>query len=354
MFRRLIQCAVIVLVVAASALASLKAWIDGELARPLAVPENGYVLEVPAGATLSQVSRRLAGEGIVRSPYPLLIYARFSDVPPIMVGDYAIAEGDSMATVLDKLTSGDVIRFPVTFPEGLTVAQWLVIVNGHDLYRDREPLTFGQLQENFSPPRALLGDGVDKLALSSLEGWFFPDTYLVSGRESALDIFRQAHERMVELLEQEWQNRVDGLPLTTPYEALTLASIIEKETGVPDERQAIAGVFVRRLQKGMRLQTDPTIIYGLGERYAGNITRAHLREATAYNTYVIDGLPPTPIANPGRAAIHAALNPAEGEALYFVARGDGSHQFSATLEEHRRAVRQYQLQRTDNYRSSPN
>ena len=159
---------------------------------------------------------------------------------------------------------------------------------------------------------------------------------------------------MREVLDNEWQSREDGLPYQSPYEALTLASIVEKETGVGSERSQIAGVFVRRLKKGMRLQTDPTVIYGLGDQYQGNITRRHLKQETPYNTYLIKGLPPTPIAMPGREAIHATLHPAEGDALYFVAKGDGSHYFSATLEEHLQAVRRYQLQRRSNYRSSPN
>jgi conserved hypothetical protein, YceG family len=158
---------------------------------------------------------------------------------------------------------------------------------------------------------------------------------------------------MQQVLAEEWAERAEGLPLETPYEALILASIVERETGVPEERSTIAGVFVRRLNMGMKLQTDPTVIYGLGDRFKGNLTRKHLREATLYNTYVIAGLPPTPIANPGREAIHAALNPMEGDALFFVAKGDGSHQFSATLKEHRQAVRDYQLQRAQDYRSSP-
>jgi UPF0755 protein len=150
---------------------------------------------------------------------------------------------------------------------------------------------------------------------------------------------------MDQVLAEEWESRAEGLPIETPYQALILASIVEKETAVPSERPAIAGVFVRRLQKGMKLQTDPTVIYGMGARYDGNIRRSDLNEATPYNTYVIDGLPPTPIALPGREAIHAVLHPAEGDSLYFVARGDGSHQFSATLDEHNRAVRRYQLGR---------
>jgi len=185
------------------------------------------------------------------------------------------------------------------------------------------------------------------------EGWFYPDTYLFDSSETDLDIYKRAYTRMVSVLEEEWQSREKGLPYQSPYEALIMASIVERETGVPSERDQVAGVFVRRLQTGMRLQTDPTVIYGMGDDYDGRIRSRDLREYTPYNTYRIDGLPPTPIAMPARAAIHAALHPAEGDALYFVARGDGSHKFSRTLAEHQRAVREYQLNRREDYRSSP-
>ena len=155
------------------------------------------------------------------------------------------------------------------------------------------------------------------------------------------------------MLAEVWDTRADNLPIKSPYEALILASIVEKETGVPSERGQIAGVFTRRLQIGMRLQTDPTVIYGMGADYQGNIRRRHLQQATPYNTYVIDGLPPTPIAMPGREALEAAVKPEPGKSLYFVAKGDGSHVFSNSLSEHNRAVRAYQLQRRSDYRSSP-
>jgi UPF0755 protein len=176
-----------------------------------------------------------------------------------------------------------------------------------------------------------------------LEGWFYPDTYAVPRGFSLSELLRRAHTRMQLVLAEEWTARAVGLPFDEPEDALILASIIEKETGLDSERAEIAGVFVRRLQLGMRLQTDPTVIYGISN-FDGNLTRIHLRTPTPYNTYTNQGLPPTPIALPGREAIRAALQPNDGEALYFVARGDGSHQFSATLEEHEDAVRRYQLQ----------
>ena len=186
------------------------------------------------------------------------------------------------------------------------------------------------------------------------EGFFFPDSYHYARGATDWDIVQRAHAQMRAILEQEWQGRAEDLPYETPYEALIMASIIERETGLPAEREEIAGVFVRRLLLGMRLQTDPTVIYGLGSNFDGNLKRKHLADkGNPYNSYRHSGLPPTPIALPGRADIHAALHPAAGDTLYFVARGDGGHVFSATLAEHEQAVRKYQLRRKKNYRSSP-
>ncbi|HEX8543689.1 MAG TPA: endolytic transglycosylase MltG, partial [Pseudomonas sp.] len=185
------------------------------------------------------------------------------------------------------------------------------------------------------------------------EGRFFPDTYRYVRGMTDVELLKQAYNRLDEVLDEEWAKRAADVPYVDPYQALIMASLVEKETGVPQERGQIAGVFVRRLRLGMLLQTDPTVIYGLGERYNGKLTRAHLKEATPYNTYVIAGLPPTPISLVGREAIHAALNPVSGSSLYFVARGDGSHVFSADLDAHNAAVREYQLKRRADYRSSP-
>ncbi|HEX8595235.1 MAG TPA: endolytic transglycosylase MltG, partial [Pseudomonas sp.] len=185
------------------------------------------------------------------------------------------------------------------------------------------------------------------------EGRFFPDTYRYVRGMTDVELLKQAYNRLDEVLDEEWAKRAADVPYTDPYQALIMASLVEKETGVPQERGQIAGVFVRRLRLGMLLQTDPTVIYGLGERYNGKLTRAHLKEATPYNTYVIAGLPPTPISLVGREAIHAALNPVSGSSLYFVARGDGSHVFSADLDAHNAAVREFQLKRRADYRSSP-
>jgi UPF0755 protein len=191
------------------------------------------------------------------------------------------------------------------------------------------------------------------LPVGNLEGRIFPDTYSFSRNTSDVEILRNGYHKMVALLSEEWEQRAADLPYKTPYEALIMASIIERETGHHSEREQIAGVFVRRLQQGMKLQTDPTVIYGMGDDYKGKIGRKNLLQPSAYNTYVIDGLPPTPIALPSAASIHAALHPAGGNALYFVAKGDGTSEFSDTLAEHNAAVRRYQLQRRKDYRAAP-
>ncbi|MGJ8687866.1 MAG: endolytic transglycosylase MltG, partial [Spongiibacteraceae bacterium] len=189
----------------------------------------------------------------------------------------------------------------------------------------------------------------------SPEGLFFPDSYEYIRGDSNVEILRRSYKRLTDILMDEWQGRDTSVPYSNPYEALIMASIVERETGAPEERAMIAGVFVRRLKMGMRLQTDPTIIYGLGERYDGNLRKSHLLDATnRYNTYQHHGLPPTPIALVGREAIHAALHPADSKNLYFVAKGDGSHRFSATLDAHEAAVREFQInKRKRNYRSAP-
>ncbi|RMR36653.1 hypothetical protein ALP91_01866 [Pseudomonas savastanoi pv. glycinea] len=185
------------------------------------------------------------------------------------------------------------------------------------------------------------------------EGRFFPDTYRYVRGMTDAELLRQAYSRLEEVLDEEWNARSSDVPYSNPYQALIMASLVEKETGVPQEHGQIAGVFVRRLKLGMQLQTDPTVIYGMGERYNGKLTRANLKEPTPYNTYVIAGMPPTPISLVGREAIHAALNPVAGSSLYFVAKGDGSHVFSDDLDAHNSAVRDYQLKRRADYRSSP-
>lgn len=313
------------------------------LHQPLALSEEQMV-EVPAGSTPSGVLQRLEQQGIVHNALLLRLYWRFKlESPALHSGEYLLKPGQTGLDLLDMWRRGDVVQYSVTLVEGWTFRKFRAALGR---------------QEKLGQTIADLSDSEIMAQLEAKElhpeGQFFPDTYRYVSGMTDMDILRKAHERLKKVFDEEWAQRQEGLPYgDEPYKALIMASLIEKETGVPHEREEIAGVFVRRMKIGMRLQTDPTVIYGLGERYNGRITRAHLREETPYNTYVIDGIPPTPIAMVGREAIHAALHPAEGDTLYFVARGDGSHVFSRSLQEHNRAVREYQLNRRADYRSSP-
>ncbi|MEQ9396868.1 endolytic transglycosylase MltG [Haliea sp.] len=310
---------------------------------PLNLPENGLVMSVQPGDSLRSVARRLHDQGVLPHPELLVAWARYHGLDArIRRGEYRLVPGLSAESLLDLLVSGQVIQYQVTLPEGIVLSRALAILAAE-------------------PTLEAVLDGTDDPRLLQLvapheapEGLFLPESYRYERGASDLDILRRAHDALQRALAAEWEQRAPDLPYATPYEALIMASIIERETGVPEEREEIAGVFVRRLELGMRLQTDPTIIYGLGESFDGNLRRRHLRDAgNLFNTYRHGGLPPTPIALPGRAAIHAALQPAAGDALFFVARGDGTHEFNATLEGHERAVRKYQLQRRDDYRSTP-
>jgi UPF0755 protein len=312
------------------------------LKNPVALNEP-VLFEVPSGTSFNRVAFSMAEQGLVEDSLWLRIHVRVEPADArIKAGQYEFVDGMSPRQMLSMMVRGDVKHWSVTIIEGWTFAEMRqALADASRLQKQTGEWTDAQVME------ALGAEGQHP------EGRFFPDTYAFTSQESDLDILRRAHERMQSVLEEEWQNRAEGLPYDTPYEALIMASIVERETGVPYERGEIAGVFVRRLQKGMRLQTDPTVIYGMGDKYQGRITSRDLRTHTPYNTYRIDGLPPTPIALPGRGAVHASLNPEPGDSLYFVARGDGTHKFSKTLAEHQRAVREFQLNRRSDYRSFP-
>ncbi|WP_233998954.1 endolytic transglycosylase MltG [Microbulbifer pacificus] len=315
--------------------------VQNALVKPLSLPVEGLRMDVEAGSNLSRVISQLHEQGVVRSPIWVRVYARIKEQGSIHPGEYMIPAGSNAMDLVGRLHRGDVTRYRVTLVEGWTFQQALTQI--------RKATRVKSTPAGETVAAAATALGIE----GNPEGRIFPDTYVYRSGSSDLDLLRQAYARMETVLAEEWQQRAENLPYKDPYEALVMASIVEKETGVPWERGEIAGVFVRRLDKGMRLQTDPTVIYGLGENYDGNLRRSHLRAATPYNTYVINGMPPTPIALPGREAIRAALNPKAGESLYFVAKGDGSHHFSATLQEHNRAVQKYQLKRRSDYRSTP-
>ena len=312
-------------------------------AEELNIPADGFVLTIAQGDSLRTVVDALHAAGVVPFPDLLVLYGRWTGADQqIKRGEYRLQQGLNAESLLALLQAGDVIHYQVTLPEGITLQAAIDILAGQE---QLESVLDGVADERL----------LDLVAPhENAEGLFFPDSYQYVRGDTDWSILQRAHATMSAVLSEEWDRRAEGLPYETPYDALIMASIIERETGLPEERGQIAGVFFRRLQRGMLLQTDPTVIYGLGTEFDGNLTRAHLSEdGNSYNTYRHAGLPPTPIALPGRDAIHAALQPEPGSALYFVARGDGGHVFSDTLAEHNKAVRAYQLKRRKDYTSSP-
>lgn len=321
---------------------SLMTWGWRQLNTPIRLSEP-KLIELSAGRPLLKVLDQLHREGVIQQTLPLKIWIRLTvDGQHLHAGEYRLTPGMTPLEMLSTIEQNQLVTYSTTFVEGINFKELRQqLAQAPKLRHDTEGWSNDTIMSRLG------AEGVHP------EGQFFPDTYVYRKGASDLDIMRLAYQRMQSVLSNAWAERDDTLPLKSAYEALILASIVEKETGVPRERGEIAGVFIRRLQRGMRLQTDPTVIYGMGEAYDGHIRRSDLRRKTPYNTYRINGLPPTPIAMPGQAAIEAAVHPQPGDSLYFVARGDGSHVFSATLAEHNQAVRQFQLQRRDDYRSSP-
>lgn len=310
-------------------------WLYYFAGRPIAPPTLPFDFTVRSGTGVKALSRQLAEQGLFAEGESFWILARvLGKAGAIQAGTYRVDRALTPVELMDKLARGDVMLLEVLFVEGTTFRQWLA-----------------QLAQQPHVRKTLAGKGEAEIrTLLGLgeqppEGWFFPDTYRFAPGITDVEILKRAHAAMKKRLAETWAARDPSLPLQTPYEALTLASIIEKETGAAAERPTIASVFANRLRKGMRLQTDPTVIYGMGERFDGNIRRKDLTADTPWNTYTRDGLPPTPIAMPGLASLRAVSRPAESPYLYFVGKGDGTHQFSSTLEEHNRAVAKYQLKR---------
>ena len=294
-------------------------------------------IEVVAGSSLSRVAMELNKAGYLSNPTLFKLWARFQGTANnIQTGEYELSVGITPAQLLDKIVRGESVQYRITFLEGWTFQQALdALWNAEHMRR---------ILNNNSPSEIALRMSLD---YENPEGLLYPDTYFYTKGASDIELLLRANERLNIILSEAWESRLGALPYANPYEALTMASIIEKESASNSERGLIAGVFVARLDLGMRLQSDPTTIYGMGDRYAGNIRRADLLEETPYNTYRIDGMPPTPISLSGKESIVAALNPSASDFLYFVARGDGSHQFSRTLSEHNAAVREYQLGSND-------
>lgn len=322
-------------------------YVNGQASSPLSISQP-QLYTVEKGSNGYKVVRELRARELIDSPElaTKLWLKFFAANTHVKSGTYRLTPGLSLREVFGVLSRGEEHYFAVSLVEGLTLKEWLVTLKAKtELIND---VSLDQVEETINITSSVNEEKAPMLWLneaSSAEGLFLADTYFFTANTAASSILKRAHKAMLDYVETQWQQRQADLPLNSPYDALILASIIEKETAVSAERTKIAGVFVNRLRKNMRLQTDPTVIYGIGDAYDGNITRKHLRTPTPYNTYTIKGLPPTPIAMAGKEAIWAALNPMETDALYFVARGDGSHEFSSSLTAHNAAVRKYQLNR---------
>lgn len=303
------------------------------VSEPIRFGEDGLLYEIKSGKTLTHVARDLQSRGLIESASYLVWLGKLAGTADdIKAGEYRFNDGITPERLLKQIVNGETLQYAITIVEGWTFRQLMDAIHSNEyLLHTLSDYSDEQIMEKIGHPG------------EHPEGRFLPDTYHFPRFTTDVDFLKRAYNAMQNLVEEEWPNRAIDVEFKTPYEALILASIVEKETSLPSERKQIAGVFNRRLQKRMRLQTDPTVIYGLGRTFDGNIRRRDLRKDTPYNTYLYRGLPPTPIAMPGRDAIIAALNPQPGEDLYFVARGDGSHKFSATLEAHNAAVVEYQL-----------
>lgn len=309
------------------------AWFAYYAVTPLKLLPTSQEITIAPKSSLKSVAKQLVAQGVLPEPWRFIILAKiFKKEASLQSGSYTLNKNISPYQLLLSLNNGKATQGSITFIEG----------HVFDKMRDK-------LAKN-EAVKQTIKDWTEEEILRFLgseykvaEGLFFPDTFYFDRGASDLQILQRSYSIMQNRLEQAWQNRVPNLPYKTPYEALIMASIIEKETGKASERPMIAGVFVNRLRIGMRLQTDPTVIYGIGKSYDGNIRKKDLLTDTPYNTYTRNGLPPTPIAMPGFAAIEAALHPADTKALYFVGKGDGSHVFSNSLAAHSQAVNQYQL-----------
>lgn len=340
MIKKILLSFVLLAVIALIAAANVAV---GQLKTPLALESNEMTYQVKSGASLRSILKDFEQRAWLESPRLHEMWLRYAKKTAIQRGEYRLKQGMTSEQVVDLFLSGQQILRSIQFIEGKTFKDYLAVIKQNeyiDQTLDDEPLD--RILDKIDPE------------LDYHEGWFFPDTYLFEQGTTDVDILKIAYKRMKLVLEQAWAERADSAVVKTPYEALILASIIEKETGAAFERAMISGVFTRRINLGMKLQTDPTVIYGMGDAYDGNIRRRDLRTDTPYNTYTRFGLPPTPIANPGQDAIEAALNPDDTGAVFFVAKGDGTHQFSETLVQHNEAVRQYQrFRRAENYQSAP-
>ncbi len=318
-------------------IAALFAWFYNDFTNFVQTPvnnKNTVQFSVKSGSNLGIIAKELENKKIIPSAFYFKLFAKLEKkATRLQAGEYSIKPNTSITDLLTLFVSGKVTQYKLTIPEGWTLKQILSYLKHTDLEQTIKPQSIPKLLKSLD------------LGINHLEGYIYPDTYFFPKQTRDIDFLKRSIKKMQSVLEKQWQKRAKNLPLKSPYEALILASIVERESGQQSERSKIAGVFIRRLNKGMRLQSDPTIIYGMGDAYKGNIRKKDINEKTSYNTYQIKGLPPTPIASPGEHAIHAVLHPDAGKSLYFVADGSGGHYFSKSLKEHNKAVRKYILKK---------
>ncbi len=340
MIKKLFKLTALLIIISAFAVAWYWNEYNVYLQMPITLPESNasqYLFSVNKGERAQHIAKNLNKQNLIQHPHYFRLYARLSrKAVKIKAGEYVLKPGMTVVDVIDLFVSGTVNQYSLTIVEGWTVNEALTqITNDATLMK--------------TPDFSLPLDSKSKEKLSkklnsqykNLEGLLYPDTYKFPKGTNDFQFLKRSYDNMQKVLTEEWAKREKDTPLKSAYEALILASIVEKESGVSSERSKIAGVFIRRMNIKMRLQSDPTIIYGMGDRYKGNIRRKDINEKTAYNTYQIPRLPPTPIAIPGREAIHAVLHPDKGKSLYFVADGTGGHVFTNNLKDHNKAVRSY-------------
>lgn len=324
--KRLLPLALILLVLAIASLIGLWQQYQSFLQTPLEIEDTGLVLNIEPGASIRSVVEKLESQAVTRMDWRWRLLSRLQPVT-IKTGEYGLTPGMQPSQLFSLLASGKVISYRFTIVEGWSVKQ-LINALADDPVLQHTIKTVAGLNKQAGLPA------------EHAEGWFLPETYVFIRGDSDIQLLKRAYKDMQVALEQAWSGRDIGLPYETMDELLIMASLVEKETSLGSERADIAGVFVRRLRQHWRLETDPTVIYGMGDSYQGNIRRRDLKHDTPYNTYTRHGLPPTPIALPGLASLQAAAHPAAGDAMFFVANGQGGHTFSSTLKAHNKAVKQ--------------
>ncbi|MDN3614545.1 endolytic transglycosylase MltG [Vibrio gallaecicus] len=330
MIKKLFIFIILCLVLAASAAFYVYNQAQDQLKKVIQL-ESSQVITINSGTSFNRVLNQLVDENLfTASPYDRLIRKLHPELVDVKAGTFLFEPGLTLEQALQVLVEGKEHQFTITFVEGSRFDEWMIQLKGSEFIQ--------QTLEGVSEKEIAQKLGIDN---QKLEGLFLAETYHYTYGTTDLDLLKRAHTNLMDVVNREWESKVAKLPLKSPYEALILASIIEKETAVASERERVSSVFINRLNKRMRLQTDPTVIYGMGDSYDGNIRKKDLRTPTPYNTYTINGLPPTPIAMAGKASIQAALNPEKSNYLYFVASGTGGHVFSKNLAEHNRAVRAY-------------